>query len=199
MHAVAALLPSWPTWSMFTSQYYHANTYKKAYAEKIVPLPQQSLWDQPPYEVGPPARHRKPGRPKGVKRKEADEAPRPAKKQRICRRYKLPADHNARGCQGGPVGGNKKKSRASRLPKELRPVKIPRSSNTVYKRPEVSRGRKKAPQQSGDSTPQGVPVAEFIQHNLANVPRRANDIIGCLPPRGSNSWRVNSSSSNVQQ
>ncbi|KAJ6796871.1 uncharacterized protein M6B38_220680 [Iris pallida] len=154
VHAVAVLLPSRPSWTMFSSPYYHASTYKKAYAGKIVPLPEQILWDQPAFEVGPPGRHRLPGRPKGVRRLESDEIRRASKRQRICGRCKLPSDHNARGCQGGPIGGNTKKRRDPRPPREPKSPRPRRVTNTVYNRPKVSRGprrRKAAMGTSGES------------------------------------------------
>lgn len=93
---------------LYVDNYFTKEMYLRTYGHVIRPIPDQVMWPSLGLElINPPLVHRRVGRPKKLRRREADEPRSTLSSLRVsgslrcrnCGHY----GHNRRTCQGGPV------------------------------------------------------------------------------------------------
>ncbi|KAF8398461.1 hypothetical protein HHK36_017389 [Tetracentron sinense] len=114
-HAMAALRYKRLEPEEFVDAYFTKEVYLKTYSHLIHPIPDESMWPALDLEsINPPSLHRRPGRPKKNRRREADEsAPGSSRRSGLvrCQRCKQ-YGHNKRTCQGAPAGSGGRAGRS---------------------------------------------------------------------------------------
>ncbi|XP_077251780.1 uncharacterized protein LOC143891004 [Tasmannia lanceolata] len=90
MHAVAAIFYQHETVEKYVYPCYHKDAFQRSYKELIHPMPSMEQWpslDMDP--VLPPPIRRPPGRPKKLRRRDADEPRRPTNPFKLVRKHGL--------------------------------------------------------------------------------------------------------------
>ncbi|KAL5703177.1 hypothetical protein ACHQM5_028302 [Ranunculus cassubicifolius] len=105
IHAICVIAPRRLPWHDYVHPFMLGSSYKEAYSGMIRPMLHESDWDEPQPLILPPIRRRAPGRPRVRRIRGDDEGAATSNSRNRCSRCG-DFTHNARTCQGGPVGGN---------------------------------------------------------------------------------------------
>ncbi|RHN82556.1 putative transcription factor interactor and regulator CCHC(Zn) family [Medicago truncatula] len=127
-HAIAAMSKTSKDPEDYVSDWYSREMYEKCYTHNVSAINGQDMWPEVECEeLLPPAYKKGPGRPKKVRRREADEAPSSqGKYKRYGTTYRCTKcdkfRHNAKGCKSLTVNPNaqKRKRKPPRQPSEAR-------------------------------------------------------------------------------